>query len=346
MGPEEDVLSRLSVEDEAGKPIAPKYPRQPKTPGRPWGPAFALLAVALMAAVVAGAWFWFGPARTPAPVTGTFTIETSPPGAIVTIDGKVYGASPLSTPLPPGQHAVEVAGTTKRVLRVTIEPGARLAQYVELPEAPPQNRVHVESVPAGAQVFVDGTMRGVAPVDFEDLPPGAHVVTLRNGNAAITQNITVEAGHPVSLVVPMASPEAGQPGLVAVTSPVELQIFEGERMVGTSRSDQIMMLAGRHDLRLVNKELGFETTRAVQVVPGRTSTVKVDIPNGALFVNAVPWAEVFVDGSKIGDTPIADYQLPVGSHEIALRNPRFAEQRRTVVISLAAPVRLGVDLRR
>jgi hypothetical protein len=347
IGPEEDVLSKLSVEDEGGKPVASNRARRTGVPDRPprRGRGLMLVAVGAVGVVAAGGWYWFGPARRSEPVTGAFSIETSPTGAIVSIDGKVQGASPLAIPLAPGQHVVEVAGITKRTLTVTIEPGARLAQYVELPEAPAVARVHIESTPPGAQVSIDGVLRGAAPLEVADLAPGGHVVTLKAGTTIVTQNINVEDGRPIALVVPITAPEATQPGLIAVASPVELQIYEGDQLVGTSGSDRIEMPAGRHDLRLVNGKLAFATTRAVQVAPGRTSTVQVQLPNGALFVNAIPWAEVFVDGSKIGDTPIADYKLPVGTHDIALRNPRFAEQRRTVVITLAAPVRLGVDLR-
>jgi hypothetical protein len=347
IGPEDDVLSKLSVEDDSGRPVAPGRAPWTSVSDRPppRGLGLLLVAVGSVAVVAAGGWYWFGPARSPAPVTGTFSIETNPTGAIVSIDGTVHGASPLVTPLAPGPHVVEVAGITKRTLTITIEPGARVAQYVELPEAPAIAHVHIESTPPGAQVSIDGAPRGTAPLEIEDLAPGRHVVTLKSGAATVTQNIDVEAGRPISVVVPLTVPQATQPGLIAVTSPVELEIYEGDQLVGTSRSDRITVPAGRHDLRLTNRELGFQTTRAVQVAPGRTSTVQVQIPNGALFVNAIPWAEVFVDGSKIGDTPIANYGLALGRHEILLRNPRFAEQRRTVMITLAAPVRLGVDLR-
>jgi hypothetical protein len=279
-------------------------------------------------------------------VNGTLVIETRPAGALVAIDGKLVGATPLTTTLPPGRHAVELAGTTKRDFAVTVEPGARLSHYIEMPDVPSAGRLHVETIPPGAQVAVDDTARGVAPLDIDGLEPGPHVVTLRNGATAVTQNVIVQAGTPVSLVVPLAAPAAGVPGYVTVVSSAELQIFEGERLLGTSRSAQIMALAGRHDLRFVNKDLGFETNRLVQVAPGRTSTVIVDLPTGTLFVNAVPWAEVFVDNVRIGETPIANHALPVGSHEVVLRNPRFADQRRTVLVTLAAPVRIGVDLRK
>ncbi len=345
IGPDDDVLSRLSAEDETGRPL----PAERSKPGRLWARPprrwLVALAVAVLAVVVSGAWYLYAPGRHQAPPSGTLSVETRPPAALVTIDGKLQGTSPLTVSLPPGRHTLELAGASKREIVVTIEAGSRTSQYIEMPETAQAGRVHVETTPAGAQVIVDGTLRGTAPIDVEALAPGAHTVVLRLGAAAVTQTVTVQPGTPVSLVVPMPAAGAGQPGFVTVASAVDLQIFEGDRVVGTSRTGQILMAPGRHELRLVNKDVGFDATRLVQIAPGRTSTVKVDLPAGAIFVNAVPWAEVFVDGTKIGETPIANYMLPLGPHEIVLRNPRFAEQRRTVVVSLTAPVRVGVDLR-
>jgi hypothetical protein len=106
-----------------------------------------------------------------------------------------------------------------------------------------------------------------------------------------------------------------------------------------------MLMPGLHTLRLVNSALGFETTSAVTVRPGVLGTVAVQVPNGSLSVNAVPWAEVLLDGTAIGETPIANYAVAPGPHELVFRNPRFPEQRRTVLVSLTSPTHVGVDLR-
>jgi len=106
-----------------------------------------------------------------------------------------------------------------------------------------------------------------------------------------------------------------------------------------------MFMPGRHVLRLANPELNFEATKAVQVNAGATASVVVQVPGGRLSVNAVPWANVWMDGMQIGETPIADYPAPIGSHEIVLRHPKLGEQRRTIVVPLGEVARLGVDLR-
>jgi serine/threonine-protein kinase len=69
-------------------------------------------------------------------------------------------------------------------------------------------------------------------------------------------------------------------------------------------------------------------------------------PQGTLSINALPWAEVWVDGKPAGETPIGNLSLPIGNHELVFRHPELGEQRRTVTVGALAPVRVGVDLRK
>jgi hypothetical protein len=148
-----------------------------------------------------------------------------------------------------------------------------------------------------------------------------------------------------SLLVPTVQPGGQAPGWVSVVTPIEVQVFDGNELIGTSTTDRILVLAGRHNLSLVNADLKYRATRTVQVEPGRVAMVRVEPPNGILNVNALPWAEVLVDGRRVGETPIANLAIPIGAHEITLRNPKFPEQKRSVVVSLGGPIRVGVDLR-
>jgi hypothetical protein len=132
---------------------------------------------------------------------------------------------------------------------------------------------------------------------------------------------------------------------VTIASPIELQVFDGDSLVGSSRNQRIILMPGRRELRVANPALGFERVIQVAIEAGATSAVTVPVPNGSISVNAVPWAEVLLDGKTIGETPIANFAVLPGSHEILLRNPKFPEQRRTVVVTLTAPLRVGVDLR-
>jgi serine/threonine-protein kinase len=57
------------------------------------------------------------------------------------------------------------------------------------------------------------------------------------------------------------------------------------------------------------------------------------------------WADVWVDGKKLGRVPPGhSYTLPSGEHELELRNPAFADYRRTLVIPAGGTLRHTADL--
>jgi hypothetical protein len=163
----------------------------------------------------------------------------------------------------------------------------------------------------------------------------------------MTQQITVENGVTTALVVPMA-PRPASPALgwVAVSAPVELQVYEGDHLLGSSRSDRIAMSPGRHELRLVNDALGFRVVQAVQVQAGQLAAVRPEWPTGTVALNARPWAEVFIGGARIGETPIGSVSLPVGTHEIVFRHPELGEQRAVARVMVGAVTKVSVDLRK
>ena len=67
---------------------------------------------------------------------------------------------------------------------------------------------------------------------------------------------------------------------------------------------------------------------------------------GTIALNAIPWAEVWIDGEKVGETPIGNLPVAVGPHEIIFRHPDLGEQRQAVVVTLATPARVTIDLRK
>ena len=116
-------------------------------------------------------------------------------------------------------------------------------------------------------------------------------------------------------------------GWISVAAPVDLQIFENKRLLGTSQSDRIMVAAGRHEIEIVNEPLGYRVVRTVQVAPGKVAPIKLEWPKGTIALNAVPWAEVWIDGEKVGETPIGNLSLPIGPHEVVFRHPDLGEQQ-------------------
>jgi len=150
------------------------------------------------------------------------------------------------------------------------------------------------------------------------------------------------APPPAAATAPAAAP---QTGTVEVVSPVQLSVSEDGRALGAS-GEPIRLPAGRHTLEIGREDLGYRTVEAVDVKPGRPSRIQPALPSGAANLNATPWAEVWVDGKKVGETPLGHVPLTIGPHEVQFRHPELGTQTRTLVVTTGAPALLSVDMKK
>jgi serine/threonine-protein kinase len=176
-----------------------------------------------------------------------------------------------------------------------------------------------------------------------DLEPGPHTVVISDGRTTVSRTVTVAAGSSSTVMAALGAAGVAA-GWLSIASPVELQILEGGTLIGTTSAARVMLPAGRHDLVLSSTALGFQTPLSTEVRAGRTSTATVTIPNGSLSLNALPWANVWVDGRAVGTTPVANLEVPLGTHDIIWRHPQLGERRQTTVVTAKTPVRLVMDL--
>lgn len=63
-------------------------------------------------------------------------------------------------------------------------------------------------------------------------------------------------------------------------------------------------------------------------------------PSGVLVVNATPWAELYVDGRLVGNTPVVDLPLPAGPHQLRLVRDGFEPYERRVVVAAGQTLRI------
>lgn len=328
---------------------APFPPAKPAKNSRAGGSRRLVIAALAIAVIGVGGYFGDRALRkAPLPQSGTLSVQTNPPGVAVFVDGVAHGNSPARLTLAPGSHILELRGRgVPRVVPITVTAHAEVSQYLELPETPTTGSLLIQSDPPGAQVTVDGEPHGVAPVSVADLAPGDHEVALQaEGASVVRQHVVIQAGVTSSVLAPVATASAGPvSGWLSIKAPVAMEIREGGRLLGTSEADRIMMTAGRHDLEVVNETLGYRSTRTVQVPPGKVAALSIDLPQGAINVNASPWAEVWIDGRRVGETPIGNLPIAIGPHEVVFRHPQFGEKHQAVSVTLSAPVRVSVDMK-
>jgi hypothetical protein len=296
--------------------------------------------------------YWFVAGRTAAaPDRGSIAVTSDPSGSPVSVDGVSQGTTPFSMMLSPGPHDIAV-GAGAQVLRrsVTVTSGGDSRMFFELPRgtesaAAAVGGLQVDTEPPGATVQIDGEARGVTPLTVADLAAGDHVVVVQGTGEPVTRAVTVHEGVVASLVVSLTRPGAFAAGWLAISG-VPVQIMERGTLLGSSETPRLLIPAGSHVLEFTNAALGYHVTRTVQVVAGQTVSITLEAPQGTLSINALPWAEVWVDGQPAGETPIGNLALPIGQHELLFRHPELGEQRKTVTVGALAPVRIGVDLRK
>ena len=338
-------------------PPQPKRPKQPFTVPK-WVPVAAKWAavIVLTAATAIGGVFVYQKKFAPAATTGSVTLDTTPSGLDVVLAGKPLGKTPLTTTLTAGAYEMQVgAAPNTRTIKVNVTAGSSVVQHVEFADTSSAGNVatgglHVHTEPSRLPVSVDGTPHGVSPVAIDQLEPGEHEISVRTSSGVVRRSVTVQPNETISLIVssttPPPDPKAVSAGWITVTAPVTLQLREGGRLIGTSESDRLMLTAGDHDIDFANEALGFTTRRTLHVTAGKTAGTKIDLPNGTVSINAQPWAEVWVDGERVGETPIGNLSRRIGTHEVVFRHPDLGERRETVVIAVGKPARLGVDLRK
>ena len=256
------------------------------------------------------------------------TIDSPQAGLEVAIDGRPVGVTPLNLSVSAATKSIRIAAGT-----VLPAPAATSA-------AP--TAIDITSDPPGAHVTVDGKPAGTTPVTFP-VDAGSHDVAVSNGSASFTRAITVASGTTATVLASLGPAGAGA-GWVTIASPVELQVLEGGAVVGTTTAARVMLPAGRHDLVVSSALLGFQAPLHVDVAAGRSTLATVTVPNGSVSINALPWATVTLDGRDLGTTPIANIDVPLGTHDVVLKHPTLGERRQTVLVTAKSPVRLVIDL--
>jgi hypothetical protein len=213
--------------------------------------------------------------------------------------------------------------------------------------APAQTSSAVASDPevSDAAVLVDGYQPGVTATGTLEgghraIQPVAQGLPMTPGAVLAISRPAGAAGDPSS----GAATAVARTGGVRVVSPIALDIIEGERVLGSSANGPVFASPGVHELELINNALGYRTRQSVRVVAGRVIALQIEPPSGSVSINAQPWAQVWIDGQAVGDTPLANLTVPPGEHEVLFRHPQLGERRQKTIVRVGALTRVSATM--
>ena len=218
--------------------------------------------------------------------------------------------------------------------------------------------VNLDTPDPGATVLINGQSAGVTPLQLKIgpdtksisvaslLPPVPKPDGIVGSMGQEPRPIETGRGTALSPRPASVAPTPQPFGGVRLSSPIDLEVFEGDNRLGSSATGIVSASAGRHELDLVNSLLGFRSRQVVDIKGGQVIPLTITPPNGRININAVPWAEVLIDGKSVGETPIGNLSIPLGEHEIILRHPQLGEIRRTALVRSDVITRVTANLER
>jgi hypothetical protein len=232
---------------------------------------------------------------------------------------------------------------------VSGEPGAQIdapATTAPTPTPPPaatddapipagRGRLVVTTQPAGIKVLLDRRPVGETPLRI-DVPAGRRMLTFVTSGGEVIRSVRIAAGKTETLDIPVFS------GWIAAFAPIVLSVSADGKSIGSTEESRLMLPPGRHQITFSNKELGYTSSQQVEIEPGEVKTINLD-PRGTVNLNATPWAEVWLDGLKLGDTPLAGTSVPLGLREFVFKNPQFGEKKISATIKASANAPVIVD---
>jgi hypothetical protein len=238
---------------------------------------------------------------------------------------------------------------TAALAAVAILEGAVITRLLSRPPAPVAPvQITIDSAMPGDTVLVNGQVVGVTPLDLPIGSVSGPVRVMPQPPEAVAGSVLAMSSAPQTTAAPASSSDSAanvdpDSGGVRIVTPITLQVIEGNRVLGSSANGPVILSPGAHELEFVNNALGFRTRQTVRVAAGRISPLTVTLPNGTISINAQPWAQVFIDGRAIGDTPLANIPVAIGEHEVVFRHPKLGERRQKTTVQAGVPARVSAS---
>ncbi|MBR1369104.1 hypothetical protein RJ53_06185 [Methanocalculus chunghsingensis] len=288
------------------------------------------------------------PTPTPSP-EGYFSIDSQPRGATVRIDGHYVGTTPITRSVTSGtthRVQIELAGYESWAGTYTAYSGQTSPIYAALTPNPPSTGfLAVTSNPSGADVYVDGSYRGYAPMTVGNLNVGSHTIELRlAGYSAYRSNIQIYAGQTTNVNAQLSrtTPTTGSIGVQSFPSGASIYLdgnFQGTTFAN-DYFDIIDIPVGTHSITLRKPGYNDYTTSAtvtggtLKYVTATLTPASSPATTGKVSFNSAPGgAEVYLDNLFRGYAPVIVPDIEPGTHSVTVKMQGYTDWTSTVAVT-------------
>ena len=270
---------------------------------------------------------------------GLLLLKTDPAGCDIQIDGVSVGRTPrLVTHLAVnGSYSVKFrkAGYQDQVINVKFEGRKPLVREEKLVLA--SGTIDISSEPAGAEVMVNGIVKGRTPIRVTEVPRGRATVKFRlDGFAEEVRELAINAGDVQALPIVLK----GLPGTLQLTSvPDGARFYVNNEAKGKGPLSIPGLKPGEYSVRAELEGYGT-MTKTIQIDNGQSANEEFRLSNvmGRIEVRTSPvGAQVFLDGKSYGVTrskdPDAEFSdiltienVMEGEHTLVLKKEGYSDR--------------------
>ena len=270
-------------------------------------------------------------------------VESSPTGAVVTMDNSMIGTTPLTlAKAPTGKHTLELTlrGHSSAQHEITLQAGEK--QKISANLKPLPGKLTVLSRPAGARIYLGDQFKAETPFSATNIPSGQYVIRAElRGYDPQTMTNEVVFGEETTAEFRL---DKSSGTLLISTLPPEINVYLDGELRGTTKargneqiSDQLQIdfiPKGRHQLQFTRKGF-YDVQRAVDIMPKQTV-----ILHEKLMIRPVPFVpEVII---RTGDKPEQTFRGIIreryanGDIKVEIEAGIFKTFAKTEIISMEA----------
>ena len=273
------------------------------------------------------------------PAFGSVMVTSTPSGALVFLDEKQVGQTPLTLDrIASGSHSLRFQAPQYAVERRNVSIADGQTANVAVTLAARFAEITVQA-PQGAVVTVDGDRKGSGTLSWRQSEGLCDIVVSMAGHRDARRQLEVVAGRAQTVQL------TPQPiyGSASVDSDLmDAEIWIDGKQYGVTPNVVERLLVGSHTLVL--KKSGYaDLQQQFSVEEGKEASLSVKLPAGrsVQFTSEKPGMQIIVDGKKLGTTPLTAV-VGIGHHSVsAMRGGDIIDVRDLDITSAGAPLRMA-----
>ncbi len=265
----------------------------------------------------------------------------------VIINGEIYGNTPIEgLELEAGTYTLEA--NAKRYQPYTTQlviEGKEVQQQLNIKLLPDWVNVVIDSIPVGAEIWLNGESRGLTPQTLE-LNSGQYSLDLRHQNyMPYIKDFFVDASQPFDL--PIAELFTSPSHLVITSTPTKATVSIAGQQQGVTPFTVRLNPNTEHSISL--SKPGFRSNQqTVTLKPGEQQNITATLEAilGTVILNVEPTdSEVFINGKFVGNGNVK-LSLPSASQRLEIRKSGYEVYEKMISPKPNAPQIYDISLSR